>query len=118
MRGDRYHANRRRRQRKRERRVKERDMTNNVGRFKTAAAIAAVVAAAALPPAARAATVSGGQAEAKAAAKAVNCTPTKVEVMKYVPGRMEQTVFKIGCSEDKDAFVLVACRARNCAVMF
>lgn len=65
-----------------------------------------------------AATVSSGQAEAKAAAKSANCTPTKVEVMKYVPGRMEQTVFKIGCSEDKDAFVLVTCRSRNCAVMF
>lgn len=67
---------------------------------------------------AAAATVSSGQAEAKAAAKAANCTPTKVEVMKYVPGRMEQTVFKINCSEDKDAFVLVSCRGRNCAVMF
>jgi hypothetical protein len=65
-----------------------------------------------------AATVSNGQAEAKAAAKAANCTPTKVEVLKYVPGRMEQTVFKVGCSEDKEAFVVVTCRGRNCAVMF
>ena len=83
-------------------------------------AVAAVIALAVLgaPWTGRAATVSAGQAEAKAAAKAANCTPTKVEVMKYVPGRMEQTVFKIGCSEDKDAFVLVSCRARNCAVMF
>lgn len=69
-------------------------------------------------PGAQAATVSSGQAEAKAAAKSANCTPTKVEVLKYVPGRMEQTVFKIGCSEDKDSFVVVSCRARNCAVMF
>lgn len=65
-----------------------------------------------------AATVSAGQAEAKNAAKNANCTPTKVEVMKYAPGRMQQTVFKISCSEDKDAFVVVSCRARNCAVMF
>lgn len=65
-----------------------------------------------------AATVSNGQAEAKAAAKAANCTPTKVEVLKYVPGRMDQTVFKIGCSETKDAFIVVSCRGRNCSVMY
>lgn len=69
-------------------------------------------------PTAFAATVSSGQAEAKAAAKAANCTPTKVEVLKYVPGRVQQTVFKVGCSEDKEAFVVVTCRDRNCAVMF
>lgn len=80
-------------------------------------AIAGVLAVLAAPPV-KAATVSSGQAEAKAAAKSANCTPTKVEVLKYVPGRMEQTVFKIGCSEDKDAFIVVSCRARNCAVMF
>lgn len=65
-----------------------------------------------------AATVSNGQAEAKAAAKAANCSPTKVEVLKYVPGRMDQTVFKIGCSETKDAFIIINCRGRNCMVMY
>lgn len=85
--------------------------------FRPALLIAGALAALA-QPCAQAATVSSGQAEAKAAAKSANCTPTKVEVLKYVPGRMEQTVFKIGCSEDKDSFVVVSCRARNCAVMF
>lgn len=85
--------------------------------FRPPLTVCAVLAVLAAPPV-PAATVSSGQAEAKAAAKAANCTPTKVEVLKYVPGRMEQTVFKIGCSEDKDSFVVVACRARNCAVQF
>lgn len=69
-------------------------------------------------PAGAAATVSSGQAEAKEAARSANCTPAKVEVLKYVPGRLQQTVFKIGCNENKDSFVVVTCRGRACAVMF
>lgn len=86
--------------------------------FRSAVLLTASLSAAVAAPCVRAATVSNGQAEAKAAAKSANCTPTKVDVLKYVPGRMEQTVFKIGCSENKDSFVVVSCRARNCAVMF
>ncbi|HYH21025.1 MAG TPA: hypothetical protein VD995_20660 [Azospirillum sp.] len=66
---------------------------------------------------AMAATVSSGQAEAKEAARAGNCTPTKVEVMRYGPGRQNDVVFKINCSENKDAFVLVQCRGRNCILL-
>lgn len=64
------------------------------------------------------ANVSAAQAEAKEAAKSANCTPTKVEVLKYVPGRLQQTVFKISCNENKDSFVVVNCRSRACAVQF
>jgi len=66
---------------------------------------------------AAAATVSSGQAEAKEAARAGNCTPTKVEVMRYGPGRQNDVVFKINCSENKDAFVLVQCRGRSCILL-
>lgn len=66
---------------------------------------------------AAAATVSNGQAEAKEAARAGNCTPTKVEVMRYGPGRQNDVVFKINCSENKDAFVLVQCRGRSCILL-
>jgi hypothetical protein len=65
-----------------------------------------------------AANVSAGQAEAKEVAKSQgNCTPAKVDVMRYAPGREGNTVFKVGCSEDKDAFVLVQCRSRICALL-
>ena len=73
-------------------------------------------AAAALP--AGAASVSAGQAEAKEVAKSMgNCTPAKVDVMRYAIGREGQTVFKVGCTEDKDAFVLVQCRSRICTLL-
>lgn len=65
-----------------------------------------------------AANVSAGQAEAKEVAKSQgNCSPAKVEVMRYSVGREGQTVFKVGCSEDKDAFVLVQCRSRICTLL-
>lgn len=64
------------------------------------------------------ANVSAGQAEAKEVAKSMgNCTPAKVDVMRYAPGRESQTVFKVGCTEDKDAFVLVQCRSRICTLL-
>ncbi|MBP2230600.1 hypothetical protein J2847_003905 [Azospirillum agricola] len=64
------------------------------------------------------ASVSAGQAEAKEVAKSQgNCTPAKVEVMRYTMGREGQTVFKVGCTEDKEAFVLVQCRARICTLL-
>ncbi|AWK85791.1 hypothetical protein DEW08_00075 [Azospirillum thermophilum] len=67
---------------------------------------------------ARAAAVSAGQAEAKEVAKSQgNCTPGKVEVMRYSVGREGQTVFKVACTEDKDAFVLVQCRSRACSLL-
>lgn len=66
---------------------------------------------------ARAASVSAGQAEAKEAARTGGCTPTKVEVLRHLVGREASTVFKVGCSEDKDSFVLVECRARICTLM-
>lgn len=73
---------------------------------------------AAFPSAAGAANVSAAQAEAKEAAKSQgNCTPAKVDVLRYSVGREGQTVFKVGCTEDKDAFVLVQCRARICTLL-
>ncbi len=70
------------------------------------------------PPAAQGANVSAGQAEAKEAAKSLgNCTPAKVEVMRYATGRSGQTVFKVGCTEEKDTFVLVQCRSRICTLL-
>lgn len=82
-------------------------------------ALALAIAGTVLPPAAvMAASVSAGQAEAKEAAKSGgNCTPSKVEVLRYSVGREGQTVFKVGCSEDKDAFVLVQCRSRTCTLL-
>ena len=69
-------------------------------------------------PVAQAANVSAGQAEAKEAAKSLgNCTPAKVEVMRYATGRSGQTVFKVGCTEEKDTFVLVQCRSRICTLL-
>lgn len=80
-----------------------------------------LLAAALLPllaaPPAPAATVSSGQAEAKEAARTGGCTPTKVEVLRHLVGRGASTVFKVGCSEEKEAFVLVECRARICTLM-
>lgn len=71
-----------------------------------------------LCPATQAASVSAGQAEAKEAARTHgNCTPSKVEVMRYAVGRESQTVFKVNCTEDKDAFVLVQCRSRICTLL-
>jgi len=66
---------------------------------------------------AQSATVSSGQAEAKEAARTGGCTPTKVEVLRHLVGRGASTVFKVGCSEEKEAFVLVECRARICTLM-
>lgn len=66
---------------------------------------------------ATAATVSSAQAEAKEAARSGNCTPTKVEVLRYVPGREPQTVFKVDCGEEKGIFVLVQCRSRICVLL-
>ena len=69
-------------------------------------------------PAANAANVSAGQAEAKEAARSSgNCTPSKVEVLRYAVGREGQTVFKVNCTEDKEAFVLVQCRSRICTLL-
>ena len=68
--------------------------------------------------AANAANVSAGQAEAKEAARSSgNCTPSKLEVLRYAVGREGQTVFKVNCTEDKDAFVLVQCRSRICTLL-
>lgn len=68
-------------------------------------------------PAQAASNVSAAQAEAKEIAKSMgNCTPAKVEVLRYTVGREGSTTFKIGCSEDKDAFVVVQCRSRICAL--
>lgn len=67
---------------------------------------------------AMAANVSAAQAEAKEIAKSMgNCTPAKVEVLRYTVGREGATTFKVGCTEDKDAFVLVQCRSRICTLL-
>ncbi|PWC81790.1 hypothetical protein TSH100_26105 [Azospirillum sp. TSH100] len=69
-------------------------------------------------PAMAAANVSAAQAEAKEIAKSMgNCTPAKVEVLRYTVGREGATTFKVGCTEDKDAFVVVQCRSRICTLL-
>lgn len=69
-------------------------------------------------PAIAAANVSAAQAEAKEIAKSMgNCTPAKIDVLRYTVGREGATTFKVGCTEDKDAFVLVQCRSRICTLL-
>lgn len=69
-------------------------------------------------PAMAAANVSAAQSEAKEIAKSMgNCTPAKVEVLRYTVGREGATTFKVGCTEDKDAFVVVQCRSRICTLL-
>ncbi|MFY8095089.1 MAG: hypothetical protein ACOVN0_16540 [Niveispirillum sp.] len=57
------------------------------------------------------------QAEVKEAAQSANCKPTKLEVIKQVPGRMAETLYKVNCTAPKDSFVLVQCRDRTCTLM-
>ena len=82
------------------------------------AVLPAVAVFAAAGSAMAAANVSAAQAEAKEIAKSMgNCTPAKVEVLRYTVGREGSTTFKVGCTEEKDAFVVVQCRARICTLL-
>ncbi|WP_247893437.1 hypothetical protein [Azospirillum endophyticum] len=82
------------------------------------AAVLPTLAAFAAGPAVAASNVSAAQAEAKEIAKSMgNCTPAKVEVLRYTVGREGSTTFKVGCTEDKDAFVVVQCRSRICTLL-
>ncbi|SMF81051.1 hypothetical protein SAMN02982917_5145 [Azospirillum oryzae] len=86
--------------------------------FRLIAVVPAVAVFAAAGPAMAAANVSAAQAEAKEIAKSMgNCTPAKVEVLRYTVGREGSTTFKVGCTEEKDAFVVVQCRARICTLL-
>ena len=86
-------------------------------RFRLAALLPSVALFAA-GPAMAAANVSAAQSEAKEIAKSMgNCTPAKVEVLRYTVGREGATTFKVGCTEDKDAFVVVQCRSRICTLL-
>ncbi|WP_247894195.1 hypothetical protein [Azospirillum sp. B510] len=85
--------------------------------FRFGAALPALALLAA-GPATAAANVSAAQAEAKEIAKSMgNCTPAKVDVLSYTVGRESSTTFKVGCTEDKDAFVIVQCRSRICTLL-
>ncbi|WP_451970678.1 hypothetical protein [Azospirillum endophyticum] len=82
------------------------------------AAVLPALTAFAAGPAVAASNVSAAQAEAKEIAKSMgNCTPAKVEVLRYTVGREGSTTFKVGCTEDKDAFVVVQCRSRICTLL-
>lgn len=82
------------------------------------AVLPAVAVFAAAGSAMAAANVSAAQAEAKEIAKSMgNCTPAKIEVLRYTVGREGSTTFKVGCAEEKDAFVVVQCRARICTLL-
>lgn len=86
--------------------------------FRLTAILPAIAVFAAAGPAMAAANVSAAQAEAKEIAKSMgNCTPAKVEVLRYTVGREGSTTFKVGCTEEKDAFVVVQCRARICTLL-
>lgn len=64
------------------------------------------------------ANVSAAQAEAREIARNQgNCTPGKIEVLRYALGRTNETVFKIACTERKETFVLVQCRSRICTLL-
>lgn len=77
----------------------------------------AVAVAAALIVVAVAFPAQAQQAEAKDAARNANCPPGKVETLRQVTGRADETVYKIACTGMKDRFVLVQCRGRSCTVM-
>lgn len=70
----------------------------------------AVLASVALPAAAQ-------QAEARDAARSANCTPGKLEVLKQVTGRVGETIYKVSCTGQQDAFVVIQCRDRTCTVL-
>lgn len=57
------------------------------------------------------------KAEAGEAARTANCTPSKTDVLRYVPGVEGETVYKLTCTENKDAFVIVRCQGRICVVL-
>jgi hypothetical protein len=57
------------------------------------------------------------QAEAKDAARNANCTPGKVETLGRKSGRVNETWYKIACVGQKDAFIVIHCRDRNCTVI-
>lgn len=57
------------------------------------------------------------QAEAKEAARTTGCSPGKLEVLKQVAGRLSETIYKITCTGQKDAFVVIQCRDRICVVL-
>ena len=64
------------------------------------------------------ANVSAAQAEAREIARNQgNCTPGKIEVLRYALGRVNETVFKLECTERKETFVLVQCRSRICTLL-
>ena len=86
--------------------------------FRLIAILPAVAVFSAGGSAMAAANVSAAQAEAKEIAKSMgNCTPAKIEVLRYTIGREGSTTFKVGCSEEKDAFVVVQCRSRICTLL-
>jgi hypothetical protein len=78
-------------------------------------AFALILGAAVLTAAVPAAADS--KAEAAEAARGANCTPAKTTVVRYVPGAEGETVYKLTCTENKNAFVIVRCRGRVCAVL-
>lgn len=63
------------------------------------------------------ARAAGSEAEAKATAAAANCKPGKVEVMRQLTGGNGETVYKVSCTDLKEAFVLVSCRMRLCSLI-
>ncbi|HZH25747.1 MAG TPA: hypothetical protein VEY95_01075 [Azospirillaceae bacterium] len=77
------------------------------------AASALVLAFAAGPAAA------AGEPEAKEVARANNCPPGKVEVLRQLPGPTGSTLFKVNCTGGsmRDMFVRVECRGNNCTLL-
>ncbi|MFV3073586.1 hypothetical protein [Niveispirillum fermenti] len=76
----------------------------------TAILLLAVLVSVTMPAAAQ-------QAEAKEAARSANCAPGKLEVLKQVTGRVGETIYKVSCTGQKDAFVVIQCRDRTCTVL-
>lgn len=78
----------------------------------TALSLAAALAAAAFAPA-----WADSKVEAAEVARSAGCTPNKTTVVRYIPGETGETVYKLTCQEDKNAFVNVRCSSRNCALL-
>lgn len=57
------------------------------------------------------------EAEARAVALSANCRPGKVTLVRQVVGVTGETIYKIDCSDPRDAFVLVQCRGHQCVLL-
>ena len=63
------------------------------------------------------APASAAEADAKEVARNSNCKPGKVEVVRHTTGSNGETVYKITCTDRKEAEILVRCWQRTCLLL-